>query len=82
MSVGDITEGHPLFGKANGIVVADVQRGSPAWRSGLRKGDIVTSVNHQPVNDLQQFLKAVDQKKGSLLLRIIRGDAAAFIVIK
>ena len=82
MSVGDIAQGHPLFGKVNGVLVADVQRGSPVWRSGLRQGDIITSVNHEPVENLKEFLAAVDQKKGSLLLRIIRGDAAAFIVVK
>ena len=64
------------------MVVAAVQRGSPVWRSGLRQGDIITSVNHEPVENLKEFLTAVDQKQGSLLLRIIRGDAAAFIVIK
>lgn len=82
MTVGDIAEGHPLFGKVSGVVVAEVQRGSPAWRSGLRQGDVITSVNKQPVESLKDFLAAVDQKQGSLLLRIIRGDSAAFLVIK
>ena len=82
MTVGDIAEGHPLFGKIKGVVVAEVQRGSPAWRSGLRQGDVITSVNKKPVESLKDFLAAVDQKQGSLLLRILRGDSAAFLVIK
>lgn len=82
MTVGDIAEGHPLFGKISGVIVAEVQRGSPAFRSGLREGDVITSVNKQPVKNLKDFLAAVDQKQDSLLLRIIRGDSAAFLVIK
>jgi serine protease Do/serine protease DegQ len=82
MTVGDIKEDHPLFGKIKGIVVVNVQRGTPAWRSSLRKGDIITSVNREPIKNLQEFLKKIDGKNDSLLLRIIRGDTAAFIVIK
>ena len=82
MTVGDIKGDHPLFGKIKGIVVVNVQRGTPAWRSGLRKGDIITSVNREPIKNLQEFLKKIDGKNDSLLLRIIRGDTAAFVVIK
>ncbi len=82
MTVGDIKPDHPLYGKMEGVVIAGVQRGSPAWRSGLRAGDVITSVNNAPVNNLQDFLAAVDKREGSLVLRIVRGNAAAFIVIK
>ena len=82
VTVGDIEEGNPYFGKAEGTAVLNVQRGSIAWRSGLRAADIITSVNKVPVKNLQEFLSAVDKKNDSLLLRIIRGNAAAFLVIK
>lgn len=82
MTVGDIKPDHPLYGKMEGVVIAGVQRGSPAWRSGMREGDVITSVNNAPINNLQDFLTAVDKREGSLVLRIVRGNAAAFIVIK
>lgn len=82
MTVGDINQDHPLFGKLEGVVVVGVQRGSPAWRSGLRGGDIITSVNNKTVQTLKDFITLVDKKQDSLLLRIVRGDTAAFIVIK
>ena len=82
MTVGDIKPDHPLYGKMEGVVIAGVQRGSPAWRSGLREGDVITSVNNAPVKNLQDFLTAVYKREGSLVLRIVRGNAAAFIVIK
>ncbi|MFB3089916.1 MAG: DegQ family serine endoprotease [Gammaproteobacteria bacterium] len=80
--ISELGSDHRYFGKVEGIHVVDVQRGSPAWRSGLRKGDVITSVNRQTVKDVQMFLKKVGGKEEPLLLRILRGNAAAFIVIK
>lgn len=82
VTVGDIDKNNPYFGKVEGMAVLNVQRGSIAWRSGLRAGDIITSVNREPVKNLQEFLSKVDKKEESLLLNIIRGNAAAFLVLK
>jgi len=82
VTVSELGSDHRYFGKVEGVYVVDVQRGSPAWRSGLRKGDVITSVNRQTVKDVQMFIKQVGGKEESLLLRILRGNAAAFIVIK
>lgn len=81
VTVGDIEKDNPYFGKINGVVVQDVDNSSPAWRSGLRQGDIITSVDRVPVKNLKAFLNAVKGKQGPLLLRVIRGNAAAFLVI-
>lgn len=82
LSVGDIGSNHPAYGRVKGVLVEAVQRGSVCWRSGLRPGDIITSVNHTDVAKLDEFLAAVNQKTEPLLLRVIRGNAAAFLVIK
>jgi len=82
VTINELGEEHRYYEKIKGVYVADVHRGSPAWRSGLRKGDIITSVNRQTVKDVPIFLKLVNGKDGPLLLRILRGNAAAFIVIK
>jgi len=82
VTVNELGEDHRYYGKIKGVYVVDVLRGSPAWRSGLRKGDVITSVNRQTVKDVPKFLKLVNGKDEPLLLRILRGSAAAFIVIK
>mgnify|MGYP006141314189 CR=1 FL=1 len=82
VSVGDIQQDSSYFGKVEGVIVANVARGSIAWRGGLRAGDVITSVNKSPVKTLQAFLKAVDRKEDSLLFLIFRGNAAAFIVLR
>lgn len=82
VTLGDIGEDHPYFNRVSGVVIMAVKRGSRAWSAGLRKGDIITSVNQQAVPDLQVFKQLVDDIDDSLVLRVIRGDAAAFLVIK
>lgn len=82
VSVGEISADSRYYKTIQGISVVEVQRGSLSWRSGLRKGDIITSVNRSQVADVQTFVKLVDGKQDqALLLRIVRGNTAAFIVI-
>jgi Do/DeqQ family serine protease len=82
MTVGDISPDHPLYGKTEGVMIVSVQRGTPAWRSGLRAGDVITTINKTQIKNMQDFLAAVDKKEGSLVLRIVRGNAAVFVVLK
>ncbi len=56
--------------KAEGVIVTEVERGSEAERKGIRPGDIITMVNHQPVSTSAQFrdaMKKVDSKKGAII---------------
>ena len=82
VTLGDIAEDHPHFNRIRGVLIVAVERGSVAWRAGLRKGDIITSVNNQAVADLESFMPLVGNVDDALLLRVVRGDAAAFLVIK
>ena len=82
VTVSDIKKGSPYFGKVGGVLVLEIQRDSRAWISGLRENDVITSVNKNPIKNLDEFLSAVDKKEDALLLRIVRGNMASFIVIK
>ena len=82
LTVSDIKPDHPAYGKLEGVIIANVERGSKVWRNGLRAGDIITSVNNKTVANMEQFLAAVDKQENTLLFRIVRGNTAAFIAIK
>jgi serine protease Do/serine protease DegQ len=82
VTVGDLDAGHPLHGRVKGVAVVEVEPGSRAWRSGLRPGDVIASVNRRLVSNLGEFLAAVDRQTDPLLLRVIRGESAAFLIIK
>lgn len=77
----DITQGNPLYGKIQGVLVADVDPSSPAWRAGLRKGDVIVSANRRVIKSLSDLEKVV---KGShtLLLNIQRGNMALFLYLQ
>ena len=82
MTLGEIPENHPHHDKIKGVFITEIQRGTRAWSAGLRRGDIITSVNHEPIADLQSFLQLVDKVENALLFRVVRGNNAAFLVLK
>jgi len=79
---GDIAEQSPAFGRVQGVMVYEVEQRSPIAIAGLREGDIITSVNRIPTSDLEGFLSVVNRVQGRMLLRVQRGNQAAFMVIK
>jgi len=78
---GDIEETSPAYGRIQGIMLYSVERGSPAWVAGLRSYDIVTSVNRQPVANLEQFKQLVSNQP-ELLLNIVRDNQAMFLLLR
>lgn len=63
-----------------GVLVAAVEPGSRAARY-LEEGDVITSVNRQPVASLEAFRRAI-QGQEQLLLRVHRDGRALFLVVK
>lgn len=69
----------------SGMIVSDVEPGSPAWRGGLRTGMIIRSINRVPTDSAAEFHKALQSAKdsGSLLVLVqIPRYGARYIVIK
>ena len=67
-----------------GVVVGTVERNSPAARSGIKPGDIVTSINQQPIGNRKQFQAAaakIDLNKG-VLINLLSGNVARFEILK
>ncbi len=54
------------FEPGKGVMVSDVQRGSPAERDGLRKGDIIMEVEGQTVENLIVFKKSFEKKPAKM----------------
>jgi serine protease Do/serine protease DegQ len=78
---GDITEGTPLFGRIEGVLVTEVEPGSPAWRAGLRKGDVIISANRKQIKSLAE-LASIIKGSNTLLLNIQRGNLALFLYLQ
>jgi serine protease Do/serine protease DegQ len=79
--LGDLPPGHPLARRGGGVEVVEVERGSPAWRAGLRANDIIVSINRQAVDAVADVAAAVQRSPDSLLLNIQRGSTRLVIAI-
>ncbi len=53
---------------ANGVMVEEVAPDTPAWKAGLRPGDVIDEVNRNPVKNLAEFLNAVRPLDGQDIL--------------
>jgi serine protease Do len=65
-----------LDSSVRGVLVMNVDQFSVAWNSGLRRGDVITRVGDQGVNDLNQYRRAIadhDLTKGVRLAVITQG---------
>jgi len=77
----DIGEDSPYYGKLDGLLIVEVVPGSYTWRAGLRKGDIITSVNRQMVSNRDQVEAALKRVNNKVLLNIRRGNSALFVLL-
>jgi serine protease Do/serine protease DegQ len=76
---GDIEEGEAA---GSGVVILSVERGSPAWTSGLRPRDIVVAVNRRPLKSVEELTAIASRNTRQLLLQIRRGNANLLIVLR
>ncbi len=64
------------------VAVVDVAKGSVAWHTGLRKGDVITGISHTRVSDLKGFVGLVRENAGNLTLTMRRGGSTVYILIR
>lgn len=65
--------------RSEGVVLKGVQRASPAGRAGLEPGDVILSINDQPVTNSRAMLNQISQlPPGSdAKVRVVRGPKEA-----
>ncbi|HET7842248.1 MAG TPA: Do family serine endopeptidase [Terriglobia bacterium] len=63
-----------------GVVISDVDQDSPA-AGYLQRGDVIESINRQPVHNISDFNRLAADAKGQTLLRINRQGTGVFVVI-
>ena len=78
----ELESGDPHYGDLEGILVAEVARGSPAWRNGLRPGDLVFAINRRRVRTLEELRNVLGRSAGALALNLLRGTSRLLIVIR
>ena len=68
-----------------GVVITDVERGSPAWRKGLRRGDVIMRVDRSRVASPTDVAAKIEQAgrgdRKSVLLLITREAQERFVAL-
>jgi serine protease Do len=66
-----------------GLVVQNVQDGSPAADAGFERGDVIVEVNKKPVKSVAELKESVDKhgKGKPMLFRIQRQDNSLFLTV-
>ncbi|MFB3921235.1 MAG: Do family serine endopeptidase [Terriglobia bacterium] len=64
-----------------GVVISNLDSDSPAAQQGLQPGDVIESINRQPVRSVDDFNRLAAQATGDTLLRVNRQGSSAFVVI-
>jgi serine protease Do len=67
-----------------GVVVTNVDEGSPANEAGIRRGDVILEVNQRKIETLKDYRGAIGRVGGadSLLLLIRRGNNVLYVALK
>lgn len=68
----------------SGVIVSNIQPGSPAGMSDIREGDIIKEINRKKISNVTEFKKALneaDKEKGILML-VKRGEFSRYVIIK
>ncbi len=82
VAIKDFDESSPAHGDVRGILVLNIAADTPAWRAGLHPGDIIISADKRRVADIEELKNAASKTKDGLLLNLLRGNVAFYIVIK
>lgn len=67
----------------SGLVVTEIEAGSPADEKGIQPGDLITEVNREPVRNLRQWNDALGKaaQKGKILLRVRNENGTRLVLI-
>lgn len=66
----------------NGVIVANVEAGSPAAETGLRRGDLIQEINRQPIRSVSDYANALDAiERGKGFIALVRRGQNTFYAV-
>lgn len=81
LALKNFEQDSPLHGHVVGIQVVGASENSAGWRAGLRPGDIIISANKLQTNNVKSLQTIAMQQKQQLLVQVLRGPGALFLLI-
>lgn len=71
----------PMHGHIVGIQVVGASENSAGWRAGLRPGDVIIGANKKPTQSVKTLQEIASQNQKQLLLQVLRGAGALYVLI-
>jgi len=68
--------------KTGGVLVTECAEGSPAWRHGLRAGDLIVGINRHKVANVDQLKASLEKAKSVFTMNVLRDGAEIFLVMQ
>jgi serine protease Do/serine protease DegQ len=79
---GEITKKMPEYGKISGIKIIKIRKNSRAYAIGIRKDDIILSINNIPVQKIKDLEIVSGENDSELIVHVQRGNRTAFLLLK
>lgn len=71
----------PPAGYVKGVMVVGALESSAGFRAGLRPGDVIISANRKSITKMEELQSIAKSNQKKLLLQVLRGDGALFVVV-
>ncbi len=70
--------------QGSGVVVLDVDRGGVAAEAGIRRGDVIVSINRKRVTNKTEYSRTIQQagRSGGMTVLVRRGDASIYFALR
>ncbi len=81
LALNNFEQDSPLHGHVIGVQVVAASENSAGWRAGLRPGDVIISANKQATPTAKTLQNIAKQKKQQLLLQVLRGPGALYLLV-
>jgi len=80
--ITNIPDDLELRGGDKGVYVSGVERGSRAYRAGLRRGDVIRRVGRTDIENLDDFEDAISSSEGPYALRVESRGTTRYLAVK
>ena len=77
----DFEQDSPLHGHIKGVQIVGAVESSAGWRAGLRPGDVIISAHNKLTANSKALQDIARQQKDQLLVQVLRGAGALYILI-
>ena len=81
IAIRNFEQDSPLHGHVIGVQIVGASENSAGWRAGLRPGDVIVTANNTPITNTKELQAVAKQKKEQLLVQVLRGSGALYILI-